>query len=83
VRNDDDDSEEEYLTATDIDGNAFVIKGDGRQVFYKSAKTSSGVKKCRRCEDEKRDFHVKHFGERWLVVNRDMTGSVIKLVGST
>lgn len=61
--------------ASDIDGNTFEITQQSKctpeVLFHKAWKYKS---ECRKCLNAKREFNMRHFGERWVIVNRDMTG---------
>lgn len=74
---DNDDNDDKTIAyASDIDGNSLEIKQQHGKctpevMFHKAWKHKS---ECRLCSSAKREFNLKHFDERWLVLNRDMTG---------
>jgi hypothetical protein len=64
--------------ACDIDGNSFEVQQQGKsspQVKFYDAWQHKG--KCRKCLKTKERFNVQHFGKRWVIVNRDMTGMCV------
>lgn len=76
-KDDDDICENTRLLAyaSDIDGNSFEIQQQGKsspQVMFYEAWQYKG--ECRKCLRARENFVMQHSGERWLIVNRDMTG---------
>lgn len=48
------------------------IEENGRQVFYE--KWHPEV--CQQCKDTKNEHKMSKYGERWIVLNRDMSGKI-------
>ena len=61
------------ISAGDVDKNLFEIEENGRQVFYEKL----DPKVCQQCKVTKNEHNMRKYGERWIVLNRDMSGKCL------
>lgn len=63
---------EVFISARDFAANMFVIRKNGQHASYRSE--TYETKKCQSCEGVKRKYELMRYGERCVIVNRDISG---------